>query len=149
MVSIYHDHCHGRCFGLLGLKLLHIAFVLVVVSVCIPKLTWGQVPSTPQAPVPGLERAQRPSIVQQKPHQSQEYAFRPDLTNPEFGECLQLEKNWKVLWGRYTQMYEQTRWMHPSNSQYIQTTYYLQQLKMQLDAAWNTFSSRCIYFPTR
>lgn len=81
--------------------------------------------------------------------QSLEYAFRPDLSNPEYGECLQLEKQWKALWANYTQYYNQARMMYPGNPQYAQITYYLQNLKPQLDAAWNAFSGKCVYFPKR
>lgn len=147
MVSVYRNY--GCRFGSLILRLIDVTFILVVALMCAPNLTWGQVPTAPQAPVPGPAPSQRPSVRQQQPSRPPEYAFRPDLTNPEFGECLQLEKNWKALWGNYTQMYEQTRWMQPNSPQYVQTTYYLQQLKMQLDDAWNAFSSRCIYFPRR
>jgi len=78
-----------------------------------------------------------------------EYAFRPNLTNPEYGECLQLEKGWQGLWQRYAQFYQSLQGMSPSDPQYSQTVYFMQQLKNQLDAAWNDFSSKCIYFPRR
>ncbi len=81
------------------------------------------------------------------PQQQLEYAFRPDLTNPQFGECLNLEKNWKMLWQQYAQTYQQARWMNPQDPQYAQMSYYLRNLKNQLDAAWQNFSSRCVYFP--
>ncbi len=75
-----------------------------------------------------------------------EYAFRPDLTNPQYGECLQLEKNWRALAERYYQLYSQARAMqnHPG---YAQMTWRLRTLRGQMDAAWQTFSSRCVYFP--
>lgn len=78
-----------------------------------------------------------------------EYAFRPDLTNPEYGECLQLERNWKNLYHKYYQMYSYVRTMSPGDPQYAQTAYYVQHLKSQLDMAWNSFSSKCVYFPRR
>jgi hypothetical protein len=150
MVSLKSNRRQRRCPSLLGIRFIYVTLVLFVATSCIPLLAWGQVPVAPQAPVPGPDsRQQQRPPGQQKPPPGKEYVFRPELTNPEFGECLQLEKNWKTLWGNYTQIYEQTRWMHPSSPQYAQTTYYLQQLKMQLDAVWNTFSTKCIHFPRR
>lgn len=75
-----------------------------------------------------------------------EYAFRPDLTNPQYGECLRMEKNWRALWERYYQLYSQALAMrnHPG---YAQMTWRLQTLRRQLDAAWQTFSSQCVYYP--
>lgn len=143
-----HDR-QGRCLVLLKRRCFHVALLLVVATMCIPQPTLSQVPYPPQAPIPGATPLPRPYSGPQQPRQPQEYAFRPDLSNPEYGECLQLEKNWKALWERYAQMYQQTRWIYPGNPQYAQTTYYLQQLKMQLDGAWYAFSSRCIYFPRR
>jgi len=101
----------------------------------------GQYRSAPDQARPGrgVPQAEMP----------QEYAFRPDLSNPEFGNCLQLEKNWKGLWDRYTNYYHQVAMMHPGSPQFGQATRVLQHMKMELDAAWNAFSSQCIYFPRR
>ena len=110
----------------------------------------------PQAPVqPGPPgQPVQPQPVQPQPGQSQgghpsEYAFRPDLSNPEFGRCLNLEKRWKALWQRYYQLYNQARMMNPNDRQYAQLTYYVQVVKQQLDAAWREFSGKCVYFPER
>ncbi|MDQ1237959.1 MAG: hypothetical protein QG577_143 [Thermodesulfobacteriota bacterium] len=111
----------------------------------------------PQTQVPYPAQGQRPMGQSQAgPRQGlpqvdmpQEYAFRPDLSNPEFGNCLQLEKNWKALWERYTNYYEQVRMMHPGSPQFGQATRILQHMKMELDAAWNAFQGQCIYFPRR
>ncbi len=107
-----------------------------------------------QAPYPGQAPPAQPmgppGPPQQVPSPQQqpgEYAFRPDLTNPEFGECLQLEKAWQAAWQRYAQEYQRVRWMNPRDPQYAQMTYYLRNLKQQLDATWQTFSGRCVYFP--
>ena len=40
-----------------------------------------------------------------------------------------------------------TQWMNQRDPNYVQMTYQLRDLKLQLDAAWHAFSSRCIYFP--
>jgi hypothetical protein len=96
----------------------------------------------PMPPPPGQPGQPAPG-----PQQPLEYAFRPDLTNPQYGECLNLEKNWKMLWQQYAQAYQQARWMNPRDPQYAQMSYYLRNLKTQLDAAWQNFSSRCVYFP--
>lgn len=133
-----------------------------------PATIYAQAPYPPQAPMapaqpgpqpqyspqrqPQMQPQQAPQGQQaQPPGQSQqgEYAFRPNLTNPEYGECLNLEKNWQGLWRRYAEMYEGARWMSPQDPQYAQTAWYLQHLKSQMDAAWYTFSSRCVYFPQR
>jgi hypothetical protein len=111
-------------------------------------------PGYAQQPVPQPQmQMQQPYPTQQPGAQPQgealEYAFRPDLTNPEFGMCLQLEKNWKGLWERYYQLYHQARMMNPNDPQYAQLAYYLNVLKSQLDTAWYEFSSRCVYFPRR
>jgi hypothetical protein len=106
---------------------------------------------TAQGPYPGPPPPAQPmGPPQQGPapqQQPSEYAFRPNLTNPEFGECLQLEKAWQATWQRYAQEYQRFRWMNPSDPQYAQMTYYLRTLKQQLDATWQNFSGRCVYFP--
>lgn len=96
------------------------------------------------SPMP-YQRVGPPGTPQQK--MPSEYAFRPDLSNPEYGNCLQLEKNWKALWHRYNQYYNQVQMMNPGHPQFGPTTRYLQGMKLELDAAWNTFRSNCIYFP--
>jgi len=104
-----------------------------------------------QAPFPGQPPPAQPMgppqpvpAPQQQPAQ---YAFRPDLTNPEFGECLNLEKVWQAAWQHYAQEYQRARMMNPRDPQYMQMTFYLRNLKQQLDATWKTFSGRCVYFP--
>jgi hypothetical protein len=112
-----------------------------------------QTPVAPQAvpqqqPLPPYQYpapAQRPQQSQQ--NQQQQYAFRPDLTNPEYGQCLSLEKNWRNLWQQYAQGYQRAQAMSPQDPNYAQMSYYLVDLKRRLDAAWNQFSSQCIYFP--
>ncbi|AFM26408.1 hypothetical protein [Desulfomonile tiedjei] len=106
---------------------------------------WGQVPFPPQQPMgpPGPPVQQPPQGMQQPT----EYAFRPDLTNPQFGECLNLEKQWKMLYQHYVQEYQRAQMMNPRDPNYGMVTRQMQNLKYQLDNAWNTFSSRCVYFP--
>lgn len=113
----------------------------------------------PTQPGYRLQPAPRPPVQGQQPPQPQpgarpqgypsEYAFRPDLSNPEFGMCLKMEKQWKRLWHRYYQLYQQARMMNPNDSQYQQMVYYLNFVKSQLDTAWYEFSSKCVYFPRR
>lgn len=114
-----------------------------------------------QAPFQGVPQApqiqpqgQRPAAQQRGPAQPpqqmpSEYAFRPNLSNPEFGECLQLERNWKTLWNSYYQAYAHAQGMSPSDAQYQQMAAYVNNLRYQLDAAWSNFSQKCIYFPRR
>lgn len=78
-----------------------------------------------------------------------EYAFRPELTNPEYGQCLAMEKQWKDLWNQYNQLYHQARMLNPRDPRYAQMTYYLYDLKRRLDGAWNNFAARCVYFGSR
>jgi hypothetical protein len=136
------------------------ACIVLSLLCLLPAVSWAQAPSGIQPPIvqpaPGRQPLPQPprqqpiqQPAQQQPQQPQEYAFRPDLTNPQFGECLNLEKNWKALWQRYAQEYQRFRMMNPSDSQYQQMAYYLQGLKQQLDAAWNSFSEQCVYFPRR
>jgi hypothetical protein len=101
-----------------------------------------------QYPVPA-PRPQQPQQSQQAQQQRQEYAFRPNLTNPEYGQCLGLEKNWKNLWQQYAQGYQQAQSLSPQDPRYAQMSYYLVDLKRRLDDAWYQFSSRCIYFPAK
>ena len=105
-----------------------------------PQLPPGQPP--PYGP-PG---SQGPPAAAQQPL---EYAFRPNLTNPEYGQCLQMEKHWQGLWNQYNQLYQQARMMNQRDPRYAQFTYQMYRLKQQLDAAWNNFSSRCVYFGSR
>lgn len=108
---------------------------------------WAQGPYPPQTgPPPG---AYGPPMGQAPEQQPLEYAFRPDLTNPQYGQCLQIEKQWRHLWEQYYQYYQQHRTMNPADPAYAQLTWHLRNLKQQLDAAWSQFSSQCIYFPTR
>jgi hypothetical protein len=118
---------------MLRLFVFALLFSATIVSAQAPPLL---MPVDPSAPPP--QQAPQPS--------SGEYAFRPDLSNPEYGQCLQLEKQWKSLWNTYNQYYQQARTMPPNSAEHSQTAYYLQQLRMQMDTAWNNFSSRCIYF---
>jgi hypothetical protein len=114
-----------------------------------PLATRPQPAPQQQAPNPGSQALQPvPQQQQAQPGgQPLEYAFRPNLTNPEFGMCLKLEKNWKALWNTYYQLYSQLRMMNPNDPRYAQMVRYAYGVKAQLDAAWQNFSSRCIYFP--
>ncbi|MBI4965074.1 MAG: hypothetical protein HY913_17505 [Desulfomonile tiedjei] len=131
------------------------AIVLAVFLIILPVTVWSQSPYPPQAPYPvqtpmgpgGAVAQPTPPAAQQQ--QPMEYAFRPDLSNPEFGECLELEKNWRALWQRYAQVYQQVTTMNPSDPQYRQMALYAQGLKQHLDAAWNAFSGKCVYYPPR
>lgn len=124
-------------------RLIAIILLLVVAAVAVVSAQ-GPYPAPPPTPLPPPAQPGQPAPGPQQPL---EYAFRPDLTNPQFGECLNLEKNWKMLWQQYAQAYQQARWMNPQDPQYAQMSYYLRNLKNQLDAAWQNFSSRCVYFP--
>ena len=75
------------------------------------------------------------------------YAFRPNLTNPEYGECLNLERQWQNLWHMYSAEYARAMRMNRSDPLYAQMTYRMHGLKQQLDRAWANFSGKCIYFP--
>ncbi len=122
-----------------------ITFV-VLVLIIFPVSVFAQAPyPVPGAPVPPPAVPPQPQV----PQQSTEYAFRPELTNPEYGECLTLEKNWRGLWERYHQLYQQTRTTNPADPYYQMMIYQARQLRMQLDIAWQAFSSKCIYFPRR
>jgi len=129
-----------------GLMVLSLALVVIWTEV------HGQGTYAPPGPPPPARPAPPPGVAPPAPQPQQrpmEYAFRPDLTNPEYGECLQLEKGWQGLWQRYAQYYQQFRSTRPDDPQYQQLAYIMQQLKSQLDTAWNEFSSRCVYFPRR
>jgi hypothetical protein len=130
-------------------KLYGTAFVVIAVLCSILFLGLGfpcaQYPAPQPYPQgPPMGRQPQPN---QQPQQPLEYAFRPNLSNPEYGECLNLEKNWKNLWQTYYQLYNQTRMMNPSDPQYAQMANYVNHMKMRLDAAWADFSGRCVYFP--
>lgn len=98
--------------------------------------------SQPVQPLPPQQGAQPGALPQ-------EYAFRPDLSNPEYGMCLKMEKNWKALWNNYYQLYNQLRMMSPNDPRYAQMARYAYGVKARLDAAWQSFSSRCTYSPQR
>lgn len=107
------------------------------------------VPQGTPAPQYQYPAPAQPQQSQQAQQQRQEYAFRPELTNPEYGQCLRLEKNWKNLWQQYAQGYQQAQALSPQDPRYAQMSYYLVDLKRRLDEAWAQFSGRCIYFPAR
>jgi hypothetical protein len=123
--------------------------LVVFVSGLFMSVAHGQIPYPAQGQRPMGPYQAGPGQGPPQANMPQEYAFRPDLSNPEFGNCLQLEKNWKAFWERYTNYYEQVRMMHPGSPQFGQATRVLQHMKMELDAAWNAFQGQCIYFPRR
>jgi len=130
------------------------AIFLAITLIIVPVAAWSQSPYLPQGPYPAQAPIRPGGAPQPMPPASQgqqplEYAFRPDLSNPEFGECLGLEKNWQAHWQRYAQAYQQVMMMNPNDPQYRQMASYAQTLKQQLDAAWNAFSGKCVYFPPR
>jgi hypothetical protein len=130
---------HGTAFAVIS-----VLFSILFLGLDFP---CAQTPATqpyPQGPTMG--RQLQPN---QQPQQPLEYAFRPNLSNPEYGECLNLEKSWKNLWQTYYQLYNQTRMMNSSDPQYAQMANYVNHMKMRLDAAWADFSGRCVYFPNR
>jgi hypothetical protein len=113
-----------------------------------PTIAPGRMPTQPPtAPVPRSAPTVRRPV--QGSGTAAEYAFRPDLDNRQYGECLQLEKTWKGLYNQYYQFYQYYRMMPPSDPKAAEMSYYLNSLKQQLDAVWRNFSSRCIYFPER
>ncbi|MGC8659323.1 MAG: hypothetical protein ACP5U1_09635 [Desulfomonilaceae bacterium] len=105
----------------------------------------AQYSGPPPGPPTGYAPPQQMAPYQQQ--QPLEYAFRPNLTNPEYGECLNLEKRWKALYQAYYSAYSQARMMNPRDPQYAQMANYVNSMKAQMDAAWNDFSGRCVYFP--
>ena len=121
--------------------------VIALSALVLPLVVCAQAPYPVQPGVPPAAPAPQPTQIPQQ--QPTEYAFRPDLTNPQYGECLGLEKQWQTLWQNYYQLYYQHRMMNPNDPAYSQLTYHVRTLKQQLDNAWQQFSSQCIYFPTR
>ena len=108
-----------------------------------------QAPGYPQAlPAPPVQPPAPGSPVQQQ-QMPGDYAFRADLTNPQYGECLGLERTWQANWYRYAAEYQRAMLINPKDPTYPQMTLYIQGLRQQLDQSWNIFSSKCIYFPTR
>jgi hypothetical protein len=123
------------------------AFLVAAFVLSVASATCAQGPYYPpapgmQPPVPGQQAAPGPQ-------QPTEYAFRPDLTNPQYGECLGLERNWQELSQRYAMEYQRAAAMNPRSPEYAQMTRYMQGLRQQVDQAWNIFSSKCIYYRTR
>ena len=137
-------------------SLLTKLLILLIISI-VPATLWGQAAYPPQGSYPpqgpppqqyqAPPPAQAPQQYQAPQQQQLEYAFRPDLTNPQFGECLQLEAQWKALYQQYYQNYQRARSINPRDPAYARYSYYLRDLKRQLDAAWSNFSGRCVYFP--
>lgn len=159
VLSIYFFPIEGRYMknvnSLICRLFCLVAFCLITVAgvFCWPGEAGSQSPfqGVPQAPVPPMPRQMAPQRAPAAPPQQMpsEYAYRPDLSNPEFGECLQLEKNWKTIWNSYYQAYYHAQRMSPSDPQYPQMAAYVNNLRYQLDAAWSNFSQKCIYFPKR
>lgn len=121
-----------------------------------PSAPYSPQPQAVPQPAPPAAQPQYPAHMQQQQapqaqqsQERQEYAFRPDLTNQQYGQCLGLEKNWRTLWQQYAQGYQQAQTMSPQDPRYAQMSYYLADLKRRLDAAWYQFSSQCIYFPSQ
>ena len=142
--------------GLILFLILSLAPIIGLMAIPDEAGSQNQFPGVPQAPQiqqpapPQMVPQRRPATQPAPPQQMQsEYAFRPNLSNPEFGECLQLERNWKTLWNSYYQAYYHAQSMRPSDPQYQQMAAYVNNLRYQLDAAWSNFSQRCVYFPRR
>ncbi|MEW6349798.1 MAG: hypothetical protein AB1646_12100 [Thermodesulfobacteriota bacterium] len=135
------------------------AAVITGVFMVLTGVAQAQVPLPPRAPefqlppgqVPqGVQPQAQPPLPPQAPPPQQgagfAYTFRPDLTNPQFGQCLGLEKQWKGLWQQYYEAYQNATQMYPGDPRWAQVTHYLANLKQQLDAAWHQFSSQCVQF---
>jgi hypothetical protein len=133
------------------------AFASVIALIILPMAAWCQAPGYPQAqPAPSypqtapVQPMQPPAPGPPVPQQMQpEYAFRGDLTNQQYGECLGLERTWQANWQRYAVEYQRAMSVSTKDPIYPQVTWYVQGLKQQLDQSWNTFSSKCLYFPPR
>ena len=132
--------------------------LLGMVLGAMPISAWCQAPVYPQPqPAPGYPQVPPAQPMQPSapgpPAQQQrmpgEYAFRADLTNPQYGECLGLERTWQANWHRYAAEYQRAMMINPKDPTYPQVTLFIQGLRQQLDQSWNIFSSKCIYFPTR
>lgn len=51
------------------------------------------------------------------------------------------------MWQQYNMLYQQAMMTRQSNpNAYAQMTWRLNQMRGQLDAAWQEFSGRCVYF---
>lgn len=127
---------------------------ILMIGLCV--LSPAQGPYAPQAPEPPQAIPLGPRTAPPPPppqtgqgEKSLEYAFRPELTNDEYGRCLKMEKHWKSLWQRYYDYYRQFAYGNPEDPSYAQAGYHLNQLKQELDGAWNAFSGQCVYFPAR
>ncbi len=133
------------------MSLKKLVFIILVALVSAPfvgiESPNAQYPAAPQQGPPMGYPSQQPPPVYQQQQQPLEYAFRPDLTNPEYGTCLNLEKRWKGLYQMYSSAYSQARMMNPSDPQYAPMANYVNSMKSQMDAAWAEFSGRCVYFP--
>ncbi len=126
-----------------------------VIFLIMPMTAVCQAPGYPQAqpapvypqPAPGqpVQPTAPPSALQQP--MPAEYAFRGDLTNDQYGECLGLERTWQANWHRYAYEYQRAMMVSNKDPIYPQITWYVQGIKQQLDQSWNAFSSKCIYFP--
>ncbi len=160
-------------------RILARLLVIALVGACtiFAGLVHGQVPYPPRAPEISTDQESRPPgqgvprqrqqpPVQGVPQQGQQpretrpvpgehaaagtaYAFKPDLTNAQYGRCLSMERHWKNLWQQYNEGYNNARQMYPADPRLTELSYHLANLKQQLDAAWQQFSSECIYFPQR
>ena len=134
------------------------ALVLGMILGAVPISVWCQAPGYPQAqPAPVYPQPQPAQPMQppapgppaQQQQALRDYAFRGDLTSPQYGECLEMERIWQANWHRYAAEYRQAMTMNPGDPNYPQMTRYIQGLKQQLDQSWNIFCSKCVYFPTR
>ena len=134
------------------------ALVFGVMFGAAPMSAWCQAPGYPPAqPAPVYPQPQPPQTMQpltpgppgQQGPTTGEYAFRGDLTNPQYGECLQLERIWQGNWYRYAAEYQRAVMMNPKDPNFPEMTRYIQGLKQQLDQSWNIFCGKCVYFPSR
>ena len=132
------------------------AFVWGMVLCVMPMQAWCQIQGYPQQLAPDYQQAPPAQPMQlpapgppaQRQQMPREYAFRPDLTNPQYGECLELESIWQTRWHRYAYEYQRAMMMNPKDPIYPQMTWYMHGLKQQLDQSWAIFCSKCIYYPT-
>lgn len=143
-ISAGHQSKLGTGLSAMRLGIFGKVVLFILLPAFVPDGPWAQAPY--YAP-PSMPQGAPSPAAGGGPGKGPEYAFRPNLTNPEYGRCLQLEQHWRGMWQQYYDLYQQHRMMNPRNPAYRRLTYHLQLLRQQLDAAWNVFTSRCIHFP--
>ncbi len=109
---------------------------------------YGQ-PQPYSQPGSQYQQGSYPSVAPSPDQPGLRYAFRPDLNNYQYGQCLTMERQYMEMWHQYREAYMKITMMGQRHPMYGALTQQIQAMKQQMDTLWNNFSGTCIYYPSQ